>query len=87
MPDEKDYVKVEIFQHQQDCQKPHDTCEPIKVELQSVKDRMADNEESIKEIKADLKAGMIWVIGLLVAIIGSGAYIMFEHFVSKNVGG
>jgi tetrahydromethanopterin S-methyltransferase subunit G len=87
---EKDYVKVEVFNHAQNCQKPHEVCEPIKVEIDNIKRRLDDLEETIKEIRGDMRNALIWLIGVLLAILGAGGYLILEqHFanITKVAGG
>jgi len=84
---EKDYVKVEVFQHQQNCQKPHEVCEPIKVEITNIKENISALEESVRDIRNDMKAAVLWIIGLLVSGIGTFIFMLIQQHLDKAVGG
>lgn len=79
-----DLAQIAVFNHCKECTKAHEACEPIKVEINSLKDRISDAEEVLKDIKGDIKNALIWAIGILLTIIGSALYIITEHILLKQ---
>lgn len=82
-----DLAQIAVFNACKECHKAVDACEPVKVEVAAIKDRVADCEDGIKEIKSDIKNAMLWVILTLLGIFGAIGYIVFDNLVGKHVGG
>lgn len=85
-----DLAQIKIFEQCSQCSKAHDTCEPLRVDIDNIKRRIDDLEDTIKDIRGDMRNALIWLIGILLTIVGTGVYMLVEQYfnsLTKPIGG